>query len=299
MRGAELRNVELHLSEQTALRYCRKRACVPAAVSCAIKRAHWPLGTASHAWEYGLTSAGPHGMVGHRLELATKVWGGWRHGLATPPIAVHRRMRTTYETVVASALWLAVVGHDEAVVRRIPQLGSVVHDGLWDAGKLKTRNGSSTKDDERLLQVAFWNRVLSRPFGHLCSVRCTVGIAMSAGTRELRRAMHGHGGGPVGGTPCKLFRMLALRTRMKCIRGRGGDDLGRASSSNDRKPSSVSGRRPTGSAGIPPGAHQDDAMFAAVRAGWRHPGHGWHRTADPLLVALRAGMCVLLSRTAF
>lgn len=44
-------------------------------------------------------------LPAHRLEAATKMWGKWRHLLATPALAVHARVHKTYETVVASALW--------------------------------------------------------------------------------------------------------------------------------------------------------------------------------------------------
>lgn len=44
-------------------------------------------------------------MVARRLEVATKVWGRWRHLLVSPTPANQARMHNTHETVVASALW--------------------------------------------------------------------------------------------------------------------------------------------------------------------------------------------------
>lgn len=46
-------------------------------------------------------------MGAHRLEVATKDWGRWRHLLGAPALAVHTHMHKTYETVVASALWVS------------------------------------------------------------------------------------------------------------------------------------------------------------------------------------------------
>lgn len=51
--------------------------------------------------------------------------------------------------------------------------------------------------------------------GHGRSARCTVGKATCAGTRRVRRALHGCGENPDCGAVCSLLSILALWTGMK------------------------------------------------------------------------------------